>query len=365
VDVHLRDLRYFVVVAEERHVTRAAERLYVSQPALSKQGRALERQLGFDLLRPLPRGVDLTAEGEALLPWARDLLAVWDRDCRAARAAGARRTVVVGMQTAVGRDLQRDALAQLRASGWKASLRLVGWSDPTAGLADASSDVAFLWLPLTDPGLVTRVLVREPRWVALPAGHRLAARDEIAFADLLDEPFIALSSPPTSSTPRGWARWRLRPVGPRGVRGDRSIHTYGAVFVEVRVDAELGLVRMNRCVGVYGAGRIINPLAARSQMIGGITWGLGQALLERSTFEPRLGRFLSKNLAGYILPSNADVGDIDVSFVDDHDPRASPLGAKGIGELGAVGVAAALANAVFHATAVRVHELPITIEHLL
>jgi len=156
------------------------------------------------------------------------------------------------------------------------------------------------------------------------------------------------------------ARWDPAESG-----ADRSIHTYGAVFVEVRVDAELGLVRMNRCVGVYGAGRIINPLAARSQMIGGITWGLGQALLERSTFEPRLGRFLSKNLAGYLMPSNADVGDIDVSFVDDHDPHASPLGAKGIGELGAVGVAAALANAVFHATAVRVRELPITIEHLL
>jgi xanthine dehydrogenase YagR molybdenum-binding subunit len=141
-----------------------------------------------------------------------------------------------------------------------------------------------------------------------------------------------------------------------------SIHTYGAVFVEVRVDADLGPVRMNRCVGVYGAGRIINPLAARSQMIGGITWGLGQALLERSTFEPTLGRFLSKNLAGYIIPSNADIGDIDVSFVDDH---ASPLGAKGIGELGAVGVAAAIANAAFHATGVRVRDLPITIDRLL
>ncbi|MGQ0718835.1 MAG: xanthine dehydrogenase family protein molybdopterin-binding subunit [Pseudonocardiales bacterium] len=144
-----------------------------------------------------------------------------------------------------------------------------------------------------------------------------------------------------------------------------SIHTYGAVFVEVRVDADLGLVRMNRCVGVYGAGRIINPLAARSQMIGGISWGLGQALLERSTFEPGLGRFLSKNLAGYIIPVNADIGDIEVSFVDDHDPHASPLGAKGIGELGAVGVAPAIANAVFHATGVRVRDLPITIDQLL
>lgn len=144
-----------------------------------------------------------------------------------------------------------------------------------------------------------------------------------------------------------------------------SMHTYGAVFAEVRVDDDLGLVRMNRCVGVYGAGRIINPLAARSQMIGGIAWGLGQALLERSTFEPNLGRFLSKNLAGYIIPGNADIGDIDVSFVADHDPHASRLGAKGIGELGAVGVSAAIANAVFHATGVRVRDLPIGIHHLL
>jgi xanthine dehydrogenase YagR molybdenum-binding subunit len=144
-----------------------------------------------------------------------------------------------------------------------------------------------------------------------------------------------------------------------------SMHTYGALFVEVRVDHELGLVRLNRAVGVYGAGRIINPLAARSQMIGGITWGLGQALLERSTFEPNLGRFLSKNLAGYVIPGNTDIGEIDVHFVDDHDPHATPLGAKGIGELGAVGVSAALANAVFHATETRVRNLPIGIHHLL
>ena len=113
---------------------------------LSKQLRALERQLGFDLLRRLPRGVDLTPEGEALLPRAQDLLVTWDRDRRAACAAGARRSLVVGMQTAVGRDLQRNALARLRAEGWRASLRLVSWSNPTAGLADGTSDVAFLWL---------------------------------------------------------------------------------------------------------------------------------------------------------------------------------------------------------------------------
>ena len=156
------------------------------------------------------------------------------------------------------------------------------------------------------------------------------------------------------------ARWDPAEQG-----GGYSIHTYGAVFVEVRVDADLGLVRMPRCVAAYAAGRIINPLTARSQIIGGITWGYGQAILEASIFEPQLGRFLSKNLAGYLMPVNADIGDIDVSFVDDADPHASPLGAKGIGELSAVGVSAAIANAVFHATGVRVRDLPITIERLL
>jgi xanthine dehydrogenase YagR molybdenum-binding subunit len=154
------------------------------------------------------------------------------------------------------------------------------------------------------------------------------------------------------------ARWEPAETG-------RSVHTYGAVFVEVRVDPDLGLVRVARCVGSYAAGRIVNPLAARSQLTGGIVWGIGQALLERSVFEPKLGRFLSKNLAGYIVPGNADVPEIDVRFVDDVDEHASPIGAKGIGELSAVGVSAAIANAVFHATGIRVRELPIGIHHLI
>jgi xanthine dehydrogenase YagR molybdenum-binding subunit len=147
--------------------------------------------------------------------------------------------------------------------------------------------------------------------------------------------------------------------------GGHSTHTYGAVFVEVRVDEELGLVRVTRAVGRYAAGRIINPIAARSQMTGGMIWGCGQALLEQSVFEPRLGRFLSKNLANYLVPVNADVPDIDVAFVADDDRHAGPLGAKGIGELAAVGVCAAIANAVFHATGCRIRELPIRIQDVL
>lgn len=144
-----------------------------------------------------------------------------------------------------------------------------------------------------------------------------------------------------------------------------SICSFGAIFVEVRVDQDIPIPRVNRVIAVYSAGKIINPKTARSQMTGGIIWGIGQALLKRSEMDPRLGRFLSKNLAGYLVPVNADVPEIDTSFVDEFDAHASPIGARGIGELGAVGIGAAIANAVFHATGVRVREVPIRPEHLM
>ncbi|TDB76251.1 LysR family transcriptional regulator [Micromonospora sp. KC723] len=193
-DAHLRELRYFVAVAEELHFTRAAERLFVSQPALSKQIRALETTLGFRLFRRGTRGVRLTPAGEAFLPAARAAIAAFARGFEAARALADRRVFTVGMQTAVGRNLQRPALQRFRelTENWTVSMRLVGWHDPTAGLGDGSSDVAFVWLPVPGDGLRTRVLARERRWVALPSGHRLAEHTEVAFADLLVEPFIAL-----------------------------------------------------------------------------------------------------------------------------------------------------------------------------
>lgn len=144
-----------------------------------------------------------------------------------------------------------------------------------------------------------------------------------------------------------------------------AMHSYGAVFVEVAVDPDLGLVRMRRCVAGYSAGRIINPMTARSQMTGGIIWGYGQAVLEESPVDRDLGRFLSKNLSGVMLPVNADIPDIDTFFVEEHDPHASLTGARGIGELGAVGIGPAIVNAVFHATGKRVRDLPIRIDRLL
>ncbi|MFG3347533.1 LysR substrate-binding domain-containing protein [Streptomyces sp. NPDC048018] len=197
-DVHGRDLRYFLAVAEELHFTRAAERLYVSQPTLSKQIRALERHLGAPLFDRDRQGVRLTAVGAALLPHARAVLAAWaeaDGAVRAARAA-AGATLVVGMSTSPGRGGLLPAIRSRFTGAHPAArtrLRQVGWEDPTAGLADGGSDVAFVWLPLTGAERFRWVVVAtEPRLVALPASHPLAARESLDFAELLDEPFLAL-----------------------------------------------------------------------------------------------------------------------------------------------------------------------------
>jgi xanthine dehydrogenase YagR molybdenum-binding subunit len=145
-----------------------------------------------------------------------------------------------------------------------------------------------------------------------------------------------------------------------------ALHTFGAIFVEIGFDPELGIVRLRRAVGRYSAGRIVNPRTARAQILGGIVWGWGKATMEASHHDERLGRWLSKNLAGVALPVNADIpSDIDIAFIDEIDEHASPVGGKGIGELGATGVDAAVADAVFHATGRRIRELPITPDKLV
>ncbi|MFE9704399.1 LysR family transcriptional regulator [Streptomyces sp. NPDC005930] len=197
-DVHVRELRYFATVAEELHFTRAAERLYVSQPALSKQIRALERQLGAELFRRDPQGVTLTEAGAALLPHARRVLADWSEGAAAVEAAreARRGTLVVGMSTSPGRGGLLPAIrSRFTAAHPGAALRLrqLSWEDPTAGLADGTVDVAYVWLPLPDADRYAwTVVAEEPRLVALPDTHPLAARPVLDFADLTDEPFLAL-----------------------------------------------------------------------------------------------------------------------------------------------------------------------------
>ncbi|MFJ3695276.1 LysR substrate-binding domain-containing protein [Streptomyces sp. NPDC090052] len=202
-DVHGRDLRYFAAVAEELNFTRAAERLFISQPALSKQIRMLEKQLGADLFHRDRRSTRLTAVEETLLPHAREVLAGWQAAEAAVEEAKAaeRCTLVIGMSTSPGRGLLPALRTRLisRHPEARPVLRQVNWADPSAGLADGASDVAFVWLPLPDGDRYRyTVVVREPRLVALPHGHPLVARaaadreGAVDFTDLLDEPFLAL-----------------------------------------------------------------------------------------------------------------------------------------------------------------------------
>jgi xanthine dehydrogenase YagR molybdenum-binding subunit len=147
--------------------------------------------------------------------------------------------------------------------------------------------------------------------------------------------------------------------------GKHARNTHSAVFAEVKVDEQLGVVRVTRIVGAVAAGRILNPKTASSQIMGGVVWGIGMALHEETLIDHKLGRIMNANIAEYHVPANADVHDIKVIFVDEPDALINPLGVKGLGEIGIVGVAAAIANAVYHATGKRVRELPITLDKLL
>jgi xanthine dehydrogenase YagR molybdenum-binding subunit len=145
-----------------------------------------------------------------------------------------------------------------------------------------------------------------------------------------------------------------------------SMHAFGAVFVEVAVDPDLGETRVRRIVGAYGAGRIVNPKTTRSQCIGGMIGGIGMALMEHSVVDARNGRVANANFAEYAVPVHADAPAVmDVIFVEEHDPHVNPLGVKGVGEIAMVGIAPAIANAVFHATGKRIRELTITPDKLL
>jgi xanthine dehydrogenase YagR molybdenum-binding subunit len=150
------------------------------------------------------------------------------------------------------------------------------------------------------------------------------------------------------------------PFNADGADTPHAMRTWGAVFVEIGVDPDFGILRLRRVVGSYSAGRIVNPKTARSQLTGGIIWEWGKATMEESVQEPTYGRWLAKNLSNVAIPVNADIPtNIDVDFVEEYDEHASALGARGIGELAATGIAAAVANAVYDAIGVRVRSLPI------
>jgi xanthine dehydrogenase YagR molybdenum-binding subunit len=144
-----------------------------------------------------------------------------------------------------------------------------------------------------------------------------------------------------------------------------SMHAFGAQFAEVRVNQDSGEVRVPRLLGVFAAGHMMNAKTARSQLLGGMSMGLSMALHEQSVMDPRFGDYVNHDFAEYHIATNADIGEIDISWIEEDDPYVNPMGAKGIGEIGIVGTAAAIANAVYHATGIRVRDLPITLDKLL
>jgi xanthine dehydrogenase YagR molybdenum-binding subunit len=193
---------------------------------------------------------------------------------------------------------------------------------------------------------------------AVQAACRRAREDALARggANDLEEAMRRLGQPVEASAD-------VRP----GDESERfSMHAFGAVFVEVAVDPDLGETRVRRIVGAYGAGRIVNPKTTRSQCIGGMIGGIGMALMEHSVVDARNGRVVNANFAEYAVPVHADAPPLmDVIFVEEHDPHVNPLGVKGVGEIALVGVAPAITSAIFHATGKRIRELPVTPDKLL
>lgn len=184
----MRDLRYFVAVAEELHFTNAAQRLHIAQPTLSRQIRQLERQLDVVLFDRNQRSVALTVAGKELLDGARKILALWQDTNVALQEAG--EVLRIGIPASIGHGLLADLE---RASGDRLALHAASWTDASAGLASRQADLALTWLPVPDASRYRwRVLVREPRWVLLPENHRLSGQETVQFADVQAEPFIAL-----------------------------------------------------------------------------------------------------------------------------------------------------------------------------
>lgn len=211
----------------------------------------------------------------------------------------------------------------------------------------------FVRMAVTDPGSPLHGLA--PADVEVADG-RMAARGEPARGERYEE-LLRRRRLDELSAELEWT-----PDGPH----DRfSMHSFGAVFAEVAVDEALGTVRVRRMFASYDAGRIVNPMLAHSQAIGGMVMGIGAALLEATHLDHRDGRIVNANMSDYLVPVNADVPDLDAEFLPGEDLIADPIGVKGIGELVVVGIPAAVANAVFNATGRRVTDLPITLDKLM
>jgi xanthine dehydrogenase YagR molybdenum-binding subunit len=267
------------------------------------------------------------------------------------------------------------ALAQIAADGLGIDIDQLefrsGTSDlPDAGIAGGSAHTATAGMAVHNAGAdaVARLADlaandrRSPLFGSGNAGviardGRLLRRDDESrgesYADILDRAGLAQIEGRGSS------------AADPAAQSSYAMFAHGAVFAEVKVDPDLGQMRVTRVIGAFAAGRIINPRMVRSQLYGGMIWGVSFALHEHAVMDPRSGRPMNPNLAEYHIPVNADVPSIAAILVEEHDPHVNALGIKGVGEIGITGTAGAVANAVWHATGVRVREFPITLDRLI
>jgi xanthine dehydrogenase YagR molybdenum-binding subunit len=267
------------------------------------------------------------------------------------------------------------ALAQIAADGLALPMDAVafrsGSSDlPDAGIAGGSAHTATAGMAIHDAGAnaiakLAEIATSDERSPLFGAGNagvvardgRLARRDDESrserYADILARAGLA------QVVAQG------RSAADPATQGAYAKHAHGAVFAEVKVDPDLGQIRVTRLVGAFAAGRVINPRLVRSQYQGGMIWGVSFALQEQAIVDPRSGRILNANLGEYHVPVNADIPALETILVEEHDPHVNALGIKGVGEIGVTGSAGAVANAVWHATGVRVRQFPIALERLL
>jgi xanthine dehydrogenase YagR molybdenum-binding subunit len=267
------------------------------------------------------------------------------------------------------------ALAQIAADGLGLDIDQVefrsGSSDlPDAGIAGGSAHTATAGMAIHNAGadVIARLAdlaandQRSPLFGSgnagvIARGGRLLRRDDESrgesYADILRRAGLAQIEGRGTST------------ADPAAQSSYAMFAHGAVFAEVKVDPDLGQMRVTRVVGAFAAGRIINPRLVRSQLHGGMIWGVSFALHERAVMDERSGRPMNPNLAEYHVPVNADVPSIEAILVEEHDPHVNALGIKGVGEIGVTGTAGAVANAVWHATGVRVRQFPITLDRLI